>query len=88
MASIRSNRWSLLVSESGPVSDVNPGVARPLSPGPAVKHKGSEPELGLDLGLSINTEEEESLRKVCRTGDARGVLEYESLSRNDMSGIF
>lgn len=81
----------LLVSESCPDSvELNPGVALPPSPGPAIRHRGSDPEPGLDFGLSANTEEEaESLRKVCLTGDALlGELEYESLSLSCMSGIF
>lgn len=81
----------LLLSESCPDNeDPKPGVALPPSPGPAVRHRGSELELGLDFGLSTNTEEEaESLRKVCLTGEARlGELEYESLSLTWMSLIF
>lgn len=84
-------RTDLLMSESCPdIEDPKPGVALPPSPGPAVRHRGSELELGLDFGLSTNTEEEaESLRKVCLTGDALlGELEYESLSLSCMSGIF
>lgn len=64
-------------------------MALPPSPGPAVRHKGSELELGLDFGLSTNTEEDaESLRNDCLTGEALGELEYESLSLICMSGIF
>lgn len=63
--------------------DPNPG---PLLPSP----RGSELELGLDFGLSTNTEEEaESLRKVVLTGDPRlGDPVNESLSRSCTSGIF
>lgn len=67
----------LLLSESCPDNeDPKPDVVRLPSPGPAVIHRGSELELGLDFGLSTNTEEEaESLRKLCLTGEALGVLE-------------
>lgn len=81
----------LLMSGSCPDKEApKPGVALPPSPGPAVRHRGSELELGLDFGLSTNTEEEvESLRNACLTGEALlGELEYESLSLICMSGFF
>lgn len=89
--SVKSSPTDLLLSQSCPdIEAPKPGVALPPSPGPAVRHRGSELELGLDFGLSTNTEEEaESLRKVCLTGEALlGELEYESLSLTCMSLIF
>lgn len=64
-------------------------LVSPSCPDKAGPKPGSELELGLDFGLSTNTDEEaESFRKLCLTGEGRGEVEYESLSLSCMSGIF